>query len=112
MDDGWGPRIRHDGAGVNLPDGTRLRIEYLGSGIMPGIDEHIGPNWPGWFWRWRWVRHGWFEKRRVRVCDDPRFAPIIAYWIRRPPAIELLRELAADPERTPVVRPEREVETT
>ena len=70
-----------------------------GDGIGPPSDgSSITLSWPGFFWRWKRVRVGWFRKEWRRVCDNPAYAPIIAYRFGRPrssgAAMRRLRQIA------------------
>lgn len=102
----WGPLIKHDGA-EPVWEKTATRIERwidLKPGLIgPSPDGMIDAAWPGFYWRWKVVKTGWFRSERVRVCDDPAYAPIIAYrfgWDRNA-AVEMLREIAANPPPLP-----------
>lgn len=92
----WGPWIEHDGAGVNVPGQCVLEIEWadgLGK-YVPKEGATIDVNtYPGFFWRWKTVRAGWFRSERKRVCDDPDYAPIIRYRIRKPRGLTILESL-------------------
>lgn len=104
----WGPWLECDGAGFprSLPFGRfTAEVRWAGDGLPPAMP--ITNTAPGLFWRWR--RAGWFSSRRVRVCDDPAYAPIIALRVRRPDAMALLEALAASPRTVPIFLPEREV---
>ena len=96
----WGPWIKHDGSGgPEIPDGITAHImverEVEGIGMPP---HRISPNWPGFFWRWKRVKRGWFSSELRRVCDDPAYAAIIAYRFRRPRGVAILADIAANPE--------------
>jgi hypothetical protein len=98
MSEEWGPWIKHDGAKPIFPrHKLRLQIRYYGEGIVPQAFARITDSYPGYFWRWRRVRTGWFRSELRPVCDDPAYAPIIAYRIRRPDALRKLIDLAANP---------------
>lgn len=56
----------------------------------------INADWPGFFWRWEKQRIGWFRRGLVRVCDNPAYAPIIGYRIRRPRGLQILDAILAD----------------
>jgi hypothetical protein len=90
----WGPWIEHDGAAPLVPKGCESAVceaVCLGPGVFPG--DVVTPQWPGFYWRWRKVRVGWFATEWLRVCDDPAYAPIVRYRFRRPPGQEALKRL-------------------
>lgn len=98
---GW---IMHDGSGgprvlhrqiIELSYDLR---EADGKVTIEGVDC-ISPSWPGFFWRWKRVRTGWFKSEMRRICDDPTYAPIRAYRLKKPrlTAAERLAEIAAHP---------------
>jgi hypothetical protein len=90
----WGPWIEHDGAAPLLPcHRMTVQIKHDGNGEIPVTSEVISRRYPGFFWRWRRVRTGWFRSELRRVCDNPAYAPIIAYRIRRPRALQDLIDL-------------------
>lgn len=90
-----GTWIAHDG-GLPLMSSGRYDVRSNGGGIQVGAS--ISSNFPGFFWRWRRVRVGWFRTKLVRICDDPTYAPIIAYRRCGPsPGMALLSAIAADP---------------
>jgi hypothetical protein len=93
MSDEWGPWIELDGAQPLIPLGVSLKVAVLGSGIRPEPGAVVSLSWPGFYWRWRTVRVGLFRSERRRVCDDPSYAPIIRYRIRRPRALLELIDL-------------------
>ncbi len=103
MTDEWGPWIKHDGAFPDaieaLPDGATFQALFQAdSGFAPDEGD-MGPLHQCFFWRWRDVRVGWFRTERRRVCDDPIFAPVVYYRVRKPRAlIELQRLIANLPE--------------
>ena len=103
MSDEWGPLIKHDGAApLHLPkcDCTIL-VRFHGRGDT--CDGPLARTAPNWFWRWQWVWTGWFRRELRPVCDDPAFAPIISYRIKRPKGLILLCDIAAEPE-LPIAR--------
>jgi hypothetical protein len=57
----------------------------------------MSPDWPGFFWRWKRVRVSWFRTELRRVCDQPDYAPIIRYRIRKPKGFAILERIAANP---------------
>lgn len=110
MAEEYGPWIEHDGAGLHLPDGTWFQYRAVGFGLAPKDGCHIDARQhPSFFWRWRRVREGWFGSKLVRVCDDPAYAPIVAYRIRKPRGLLILLEIAANPPADEIKerRPER-----
>jgi hypothetical protein len=89
----WGPWIEHDGAAPVWKDRAFVRLKVGGAGFVTPLNEPSGWDDPGFFWRWRRVKTGWFRSELRRVCDDPAYAPIIAYRIRRPRALQDLIDL-------------------
>jgi hypothetical protein len=91
----WGPWIEHDGAAPEPPHGVGWKLDTVSVGLAlrhpPACG--IGPGWPGFYWRWRRVRVGWFRTELRRVCDDPAYAPIIRYRIGRPRGNATMRRL-------------------
>lgn len=91
MKEDWGPWIEHDGGKCPVPDGVIchrvLNRPAWGSDVrVHGKTEDISPVERGWEWKsWEWV---------------PGYAHIIRYRIRKPRALEQLREIAANPELT------------
>ena len=97
MADEWGPWIEHDGAGVCVPGGSVLQVKFGGPGLMPDDFAKLSLEaYPGFFWRWKRVKTGWFSSEMRRVCDDPAYAPIIRYRIRKPRGMVVLEGLLAD----------------
>lgn len=98
MSEGWGAWIVHDGAApACLPDGYVFELEYAGAGR--GVRDWSVVDlsrWPGMFWRWRRVRVGWFRSELRRVCDDPAYAPIGRYRLRRQRGMVVLERLLAE----------------
>jgi hypothetical protein len=89
--------IEHDGADPQyLPRiaGMKYRVRfdrrdaYLdhGPSLLPA-------SAPQWFWRWKRVRVGLFRTELRRVCDEPTCAPILAYRIEKPRALQELIEI-------------------
>ena len=104
----YGPWITHDGAGIEVPDGTHLQVSLLRDGIGLTSDTCDFATVPNAFWRWRRVRTGFFRSELRRVCDNPAFAPIIAYRIRKPRALMWLKTIAENPSAPiPERRPDR-----
>lgn len=100
----WGPWIDHDGGkGPVVPRTQRIQVRMLNreaaGKICVSDFDAITSDFPWFFWRWRHVRTGWFKTERRRVCDDPAYAPIEAYRIRKPrrTVADLLSEIAARP---------------
>ncbi len=101
MDQEWGPWNELDGtAAPNVPDGAVFEVFFSGPGIKVP-DHHVinVSSWPGFIWKWKTVRVGWFETKRQRVCEVPDYAPIIRIRIRKPPAqgVSRLAQIAAKP---------------
>lgn len=106
MAEEYGPWIEHDGAGVFVPDYTWIQWTALLPGLVPEDGGNIDTmRHPSFFWRWRRVRKGWFGSELVRVCDDPAYAPIYRYRIRKPRGLLILQEIAANPQAMPVADP-------
>jgi hypothetical protein len=103
MSEEWGKWIAHDGAApLGLKDGDVLKLFY--DGPVTG-EATISSCDPGWFWRWKAVKTGWFSSEKRRVCDDPTAVPIKAYRIRKPRGLVMLERLIADlPAPPPKVR--------
>lgn len=92
-DEAWGPWIEHTGRGApNLPEGTHILAQYETPGEIPQKYAGISCDYPSWHWRWK--RVGWFRREYRRVCDEPAYAPLIRYRIRKPRALTMLREIA------------------
>lgn len=106
-----GPWIIHEGGRPTLKeDGDYIFSEWHEGGAKVSAkydDGPIGPDWPGFYWSWQ--TRGWFKKRRVPVCDDPRFMPIMKYRYVYPPgesaSFEQVRKVVADPS-APIDAPE------
>ncbi len=97
MSEEWGPWVEHDGSRPDLPYPCFLCVACEGRGTTPGDGAAISSKTPNWYWRWRIVSTGrlwWKESQRVRVCDNPEYAPIIAYRIRKPRGMAILQEIA------------------
>lgn len=109
----WGPLIEHDGAeplplirtiGQILVD-FHFSTDGIGH-IIPEQSDVISPAWPGFYWRWE--RRGLIFRRRMRVCDEPDYRPIIRYRIWQDlDQVEALRRLAQDTS-TPITGPEHQ----
>ncbi|GHF33179.1 hypothetical protein [Seohaeicola zhoushanensis] len=96
-DDEFGPWIEHDGGtGPHVNAEIEIVCDMSSGGKRPGPLEKTCSTSPWWMWRWRKVRTGWFKSELRRVCDDPEFAPIIRYRIRKPRALRDLIELIAN----------------
>lgn len=81
--DDWGPWIEHDGASPQIPNGSVIEVTTIMPGIAVAAGTTVGFDFPGFYWRWKRVRVGWFWTERRRVCDDPTYAPIAHYRLRR-----------------------------
>lgn len=89
--------IEHDGAEPLMPNYCILDIRVQLPGKAPACGAELScVHWPGFYWRWRQVRVGWFRKEWRRVCDDPKYAPITHYRIRKPRGLLQLQELIRD----------------
>lgn len=98
MSDEYGPWVEHDGAAPNLPLGVTIMYEFSPESgrVEPPAGYFEFDSCPNFFWRWRTVRDGWFGKKKIRVCDDPEYMPIIRYRIRKPRGLVILEKLIAD----------------
>ena len=98
MSEEWGPWIEHDGAAPVWPSPAHVQMHWIeGQIYFQRFGFSIQWDYPGFFWRWRTVRTGWFSTEKLRVCDDPAYGPIIRYRIRRPRALRQLIDLAENP---------------
>lgn len=108
MNESWGPWVECDGSGPpNILPGALFQVlmDLRWSHDLIRIPSPVNSaTWPGYFWRWKRVRTGWFRTAMRRVCDEPGYAPIIRYRIREPKALAELRALVADPGVLSVVR--------
>ncbi len=105
MTDEWGPWIEHDGARPVIPkdvNNIQYKLQTPGIGVpihFPSVAD--AEAWPGFYWRWRDVKVGWFKTERRRVCDDPAYAPIRRYRFCKPPTLsvgmQMLQSIVADP---------------
>ncbi len=94
MAEEWGPWIEHDGAEPSISRGSLAEIVFQGCLIVPEDRQPCDlVNWPGFYWRWTRVRTGLFSSVMRRVCDDPAYAPVIRYRIRRPRGMVILEAL-------------------
>lgn len=97
MTEEWCPWVQHDGAAPDFPKWARIiQCQFVGNGLKG--DYNIPRDFPGFFWRWKSVKTGWFATEKRRVCDDPSFAPIAAYRIKKPSGSLILEKIAADPQ--------------
>jgi hypothetical protein len=105
MHDGsGGPRVSHKQTIELAYDLDETRGKLTSAGL-----EKITPGYPGFFWRWKRVRVGWFRFVKQRVCYNPAYAPIKAYRLQKPRSTEVdrLADIAADPYAPPpVINPE------
>lgn len=102
MAEEWGPWIEHDGAEPSLREGFIYQCNFRLPGIMPKEHAELDSrSWPGFYWRWKQVRVGLLRTEKRRVCDDPSYAPVVRYRVKRPLAlrqlIDLVENLPADP---------------
>jgi hypothetical protein len=96
MSEEWGPWIEHDGAVPLIPCPRQIQVTVLPPGTVPQAFSTVYPDWPGFYWRWRRVKTGLFSSEKRRVCDDPSYAPILRYRIRKPRGLTILENLIAD----------------
>ena len=97
MSEHWGPWIAHDGAVPSIPLGSVVEVLFQGPGVKPEEGSVCDLTaMPGFYWRWKRVRIGWFSSEMRRVCDDPAYAPVIRYRIRRPRGMVVLDRILAD----------------
>lgn len=80
----WSPWIEHDGSGYPAPVGTAVVIHCLRFGDYAGC---IGGN-SGRSWFWRMGTDG------IPRCINPTSDPVLRYRLRRPPAVQLLVDIA------------------
>jgi hypothetical protein len=109
MSEEWSPWVEHDGGSIIGRIPTPCRIDYISemSGIYLSTDERGLPDdWPGFLWRWKQVRVGWFKTELKRVCDDPEYAAVIRYRIRKPRGLSILERVVANPAH--IIKPDRE----
>ncbi len=104
MDLEWGPLIEHDGGmgpQVTHKQPIRLLFDMAGAEGKLTCDhvDIIKPDFPGFYWRWKRVRVGWFKYAMRRVCDDPAYAPVAAYRFAKPrsTAVDRLTEIVERP---------------
>lgn len=82
----WGPITIHDGNGYPAPPGSVAEVWFLWNGLpLDGGVVTIGAA-GGDSWTWR-------EEGGGLVCPDGA-TPIAAYRLRRPPAVQLLVDIA------------------
>ncbi len=96
MAEEWGPWIKHDGARpYELSGGQRVQVlwDTRSGTITPAPGSKIDNLYPGWFWRWKRIKTGWFKAELLPVCDDPHYCPIIVYRIRKPRGLIILEGL-------------------
>jgi hypothetical protein len=100
--------IKHDGTRPSewCKTGDMLHIMFAANSdglIKPVTDTLVYANYPGFYWRWCSVRTGWFKREQRRICDDPAYAPIIAYRFSRDTGTEsgmkVLQQILRDVER-------------
>jgi hypothetical protein len=107
-DENYGPWIDHDGKGfpysLDLQKGEVLQTTWsseTGARYKTPLEQAQGCITdlnPGWTWRWR---RKWLSGKRLRVCRDREYQPIIRYRLCKPPArtaeVQALAEIAANP---------------
>lgn len=100
-----GEWIKHDGAQPQILPG-KCEVKVSGEGIKPGEGSTIDLDYPGFFWRMQRVRVLWLFRALRPVCDDPAYAPIVAYRSTdESEAMALLRKIAANPAPMPDLVP-------
>ncbi|MDA3888980.1 MAG: hypothetical protein PF443_09320 [Allgaiera sp.] len=84
----------HDGGPAPRRTGF-LEVRYEHPGIQLRPDASFDQDFPGWLWHHRRVRVGLFRWKVRPVCDEPLYAPIIAYRFRKPPraSVETVAEM-------------------
>lgn len=95
------PWIKHNGGRPDLKRNCVVQLCFSpesGHITTDGADT-INQYFPGFYWSWKWARLGWFRVKKIRVCDEEEYVPIIQYRFDEGElmAIEALRELAQDP---------------
>lgn len=90
--------IKHDGAEPIIPDGAEIQMMFdITCGGHSHDDGSIRFDHPCWYWRWKRVRVDWFRTARRRVCDNPAYAPIVAYRFCRSEGYALVEAIAKAP---------------
>jgi len=109
MSEEWSHWVEHDGGSVegllNLPCTIQFQARLPGI-TEPADGQPISDDWPGFLWRWKQVRVGWVKTKLKRVCDDPDYAAVIRYRIRKPRGLSILERIAANPAH--IIKPDRE----
>lgn len=87
------PWKKHDGHAQPRRNGP-MQVHIIGDGKRPSEGETCG-NIPNWHWRMKRVRTGLLRWETRPVCDDPAYAPIVAYRFMKPPraSVETVEEL-------------------
>ena len=109
MSEEWSPWVEHDGGSVEglIPLSCIINYHSRLPGIAETADGQPLPlDLPGFLWRWKQVRVGWFKTELKRVCDDPDYAAVIRYRIRKPRGLSILERVAANPAH--IIEPDRE----
>ena len=112
--DGYGPWITHDGRCPKLRTGDECILQFDGDSLVrPDPGDFVDWNWPGFYWEveMKPIRRGLLQRKvwsSVRVCDEPKFQPVIAYAIRQnADLIHRIRKMALDTS-APITGPEYE----
>lgn len=85
MAEDWSDWIEHDGSGCPVPHGVWVEVEGVNDFGFKKRAAGPASGSPCWTWRLR---------RGVPVCLSGKHNPIIRYRLRRPPAVQLLVDLA------------------
>ncbi|WP_129590274.1 hypothetical protein [Roseovarius nitratireducens] len=68
------------------------------------MTDPLTTDCPGWLWRWKKVRVGWFRKEWRRVCDTPGFAAIVRFRPIYPKSFQMLERIAEAPDTVRIPR--------
>ena len=91
MCDEWGPVIRHDGKGCPVPVGTVVRVRLeTDPGCFVEVIDTVERAGSAWFWK-NWL---------LPFADGSLCGRVVSYQMKRPRALRMLCEIAADPGET------------